>query len=436
MGAGCRYVIVTGPHIELREASTNTDEEHYSRNITVQRLFMATLFVLSPFRTVVAQPTNPAAPSDDTHAELRDHFENVVRPNLRSRNLADQRFAIYGLPVVQTSGTKINTLPQSVTIAKDSWTFFIDKNPGANWEHNAEVVTVAKGTNTVTISNVRMPPENLHRFVPLNQNAKKETAARLDRENALTKNARPRAAIVFCGGYNSTANYERYWNDLSTVYRALKEVYSFSDSEIRVVYANGTRQGSEDLDGDGTADIDFAATLTGLDSAFSEVALALSNGGAFFFFATNHGGHLGGRDASLYLWGGTLTDDGFAARVATVRCESICVVMEQCYSGGMIDDLELLCRDSDTPACFMSACRHDQVSYACDTEGEYDEYVYHWTAAVRNATPDGAVVDADVDGDGVVSMGEAHAYAKDHDSQDESPQIVALNGGESLSLFR
>jgi hypothetical protein len=52
--------------------------------------------------------------------------------------------------------------------------------------------------------------------------------------------------------------------------------------------------------------------------------------------------------------------------------------------------------------CVMTAARYDEVSWAADTEGQYDEYVYHWTSAVYRKTPGGASVNADANGDGAV----------------------------------
>jgi protocatechuate 3,4-dioxygenase beta subunit len=84
----------------------------------------------------------------------------------------------------------------------------------------------------------------------------------------------------------------------------------------------------------------------------------------------------------------------------------------------------------------MTAARYDEVSWAADTEGQYDEYVYHWTSAVYGETPGSASVNTDANGDGAVSMSEAHEYAKNHDSRDEHPQIgscAATACGASLA---
>lgn len=108
-----------------------------------------------------------------------------------------------------------------------------------------------------------------------------------------------------------------------------------------------------------------------------------------------------------------------------IKCAKAIYVMEQCFSGGMMDDL----LKAQTYPCLnpkvtiITAARHDESSWSCDTEGQYDKYVYHWTSAVYGKNPGGTPVNADTNGDGMVSMSEAHTYAKNHDSRGEHPQI-------------
>lgn len=52
----------------------------------------------------------------------------------------------------------------------------------------------------------------------------------------------------------------------------------------------------------------------------------------------------------------------------------------------------------------------------------YNEFVYHWTAAVAGQDPYGNVVNADYNSDGFISMQEAFSYAESHDARPETPQ--------------
>ncbi len=108
--------------------------------------------------------------------------------------------------------------------------------------------------------------------------------------------------------------------------------------------------------------------------------------------------------------------------------------MEQCYSGGFIGEVS---RDS---CVVITACENTEESWACDTEGHYDEFVYHFQNALSWRTPywsDYSPVDADSNNDGYISMNEAFVYASNHDSQPETPQLdddgngLSQEGGDS-----
>ncbi len=351
---------------------------------------------------------------------------------------------LYGHPALMRKGTKIASWmePAKLVVDNDSWFFFVDEQPGANWEHKARYVLVNKISGAVKDIPARTPPVNIMEHKPLNKVAEAELSVmrnnvKLIRERVMIKPIKflkqKRYAVLVSGGWNASSNYGRYWNDMSFMYKALKQKYGFSDNEIFVLYANGTHSPNEDLDGDGVDDVDYAATKANLTAVINNIAANIPSDGKFFFYSTNHGGTSGGYNAYLYLWGEWITDVDFAALTKNIKCADAIYVMEQCYSGGMIDNI----LQAQTYPCsnpkvsVMSAARHDEVSWACDTEGSYDEYVYHWTSAIFGKTPTGAVVNADYNTDGKVTVGEAHQYAKSKDSRSEHPQIGSCITGAS-----
>jgi peptidase C13-like protein len=110
--------------------------------------------------------------------------------------------------------------------------------------------------------------------------------------------------------------------------------------------------------------------------------------------------------------------------------------MEQCYSGGMMDDI-LVATPAGASVCVMTAARFDEVSWSADTEGNYDEYVFHWTSAVHGKPPSGTPINADANSDGKIAMWEAHQYARTHDSAQEHPQIgESINGACDTTLIK
>jgi len=344
--------------------------------------------------------------------------------------------ALFAHSMLQAKGSRISgwKKPDEIVVDRDSWFFFVDEHPGANWEHPARYILVDKATGAVRNIPAKTPPRQLRNFKALNDVAIREFEflnrnARAVRERALIKPVtlpvKRKYAVLVSGGWDAGSNYGRYWNDLSSIYKALKQKYRYRDDEIIVLYANGTHNPNADLDGDGVDDVDYSATKTNLTTVMSTVGRNLARDGKFFFYSTNHGGHETGHDAYLYLWGEWIRDDEFAALSKKIVAKDAIYVMEQCYSGGMADDLlQAQTYPCTRPrVCVMTAARHDEVSWGADTEGAYDEYVYHWTAAVYGRTPNGTSVNADSNGDGVVTMSEAHEYAKSHDSRNEHPLI-------------
>jgi len=370
-------------------------------------------------------------------------IEKIYKGNLGHR-------ALFAHPQFKKAGARIASwrVPNKITVDKDSWFFFVDELPGANWEHKASYVVVDKSTGNVRHVAAMTPPVEMLELQPLEPIA--ITQMQVLRQNISSIRARlvpgglrllqqSKIAVLVSGGYNSSSNYGRYWNDLQFIYKALKEKYQYTDSEIIVLYANGTHSPNGDFDGDGNNDIDYAATKANLTTAINQVAARITKNGKFFFYSTNHGGDdPGDNNSNLTLWGESIKDYEFGALTKKIKCANAIYVFEQCFSGGMTDDvLKAQTYPCNSPqVCVMAAARHDEPSWSCDTEGDYDEYVYHWTSAVYGKTPGGAPVNADSNGDGVVSMKEAHEYARSKDSRNEHPVIGSCVTGASDTTLR
>jgi hypothetical protein len=153
-----------------------------------------------------------------------------------------------------------------------------------------------------------------------------------------------------------------------------------------------------------------------------------------FVFTTDHGSGSGGWDVIENLWNyEELTDAHFAELLAAFpECEKICT-FEPCFSGGFLDNIII----PPGPIVGSSACSHDEYSWAMGPDYVYDEYVFHWTAAVKGEDAYGNPVDADANQDGIVTMDEAYIYAETHDTASESPQYGEYPEGigETTSLW-
>lgn len=332
------------------------------------------------------------------------------------------------------------------------WFLFVDRHPGANWEHPCWYVYVDAATGEVRTVDAMTPPNRLAEMTELTTGRDNPPAgaseAALERFSAQLRSlpkpppAREGSwALIISGGANQSNNHIRYWNDCAFIYRTLVQYYGYADDHIRVLVSDGTSptvdrsdgtNSPADLDGDGDADIEYPATNAYVSQVFGELAATLTASDQLFIFTTDHGGQEAGHDCYLNLWNlETLPDDQMAAHIATLPCNAIICTFEQCFSGGMVDDLAANGRVIATGANW------DEYSWAMGPDYIYDTFVYHWTSAVAWRTPAGVPVDADTNNDTIVSMREAFLYAEANDFDDETPQYSSTPAalGDALNLI-
>jgi hypothetical protein len=359
--------------------------------------------------------------------------------------------SIYGSKIMLPSNTEVATMHGSIISPNVSaWMFFIDEDPFQNWGHPAKFVFVGD-SGQIVIQPHSYPPSlgNMDVLikkiiiVPPQSSLQKIRLSQVQAVAQSISAPQNKYAVIISGGYNQDVNYERYWNDCAAIYSSLINVYNYDKSHIYVLMADGTNPAVDrarlngtfdssplDLDGDGTADIQYAATKSNITSVFNTLLTTLTNEDDLFIYTTDHGGRHSGQNSYMYLWGSTIEDYEFAIEVDKVNARSINIVMEQCNSGGFIDDI------TGNKRVITTACSADEVSYAMPPYYDYDEFVYHWTSAVAGHTPSGSAVNADSNNDGIVSIHEAFIYANTHDTRSETPQYISqpTSFGQLLSL--
>ncbi len=335
-------------------------------------------------------------------------------------------------------GTTISTWKAELFTAPDQgWFLFIDWMPLANWEHPCTYVFVDAATGEVSRHEAMVPPalqEELEEITngrdnPLPGESEK-VHAWLDKR--LAELPRPKLdnrgrafAFIISGGANQSNNHIRYWNDCSFIYKCLVNYYEYPDENIYVCISDGLDPAPDrsngtnsppDLDGDGDDDIQYPATMQYIGQVFDELATILTPSDQLFIFTTDHGGQESGWDCYLNLWNWEeMRDDQLAAFVDALPCQTVLCCFEQCFSGGMIDDLE------GEGRVIATAARWDEYSWAMSGL-QYDEFVFYWISAVNWEDPYGNPVDADTNNDNIVSMHEAFIYAEEHDTAAETPQ--------------
>lgn len=380
---------------------------------------------------------------------------------------------VFGLEEITKEGTVIEAWHDSVVAPSDSYLFLIDPYPLANWEHPCQWVFVATDDGDVTVYDMTTPPKYLQASMvevtdptPYLEPSYGEIRKMIDRK--LEEAFGPRGyvppaegtrgnryALLISGGANSSNNHIRYWGDIAFIFCALKHYYGYNDSEITVCMSDGDDPAVDrsngtnsplDLDGDDEDDYYLDAEY---DTVIAQLQYLVDNveaGDTVFIFTTDHGGTNGGYNTYLNLWNwGTLNDSEFASYIDDFPASTIKLFsMEQCYSGGFIDDLESL-----DNVVIATAVPYNKLSYAGNTYPYFDQFAYEWTAAVNFYDHDTypipdipesfyrtGAVDADEDDDGFCQMDEAFNWSLDHQYPQDDPQYEDTSGiGDMVDLF-
>lgn len=338
-----------------------------------------------------------------------------------------------------------------------AWTIFVDAEPMKGWEHECYILSIPKNVTTSVNEVVpsRMTKRNLPpsgNYVPLsvknrygaNANSK-PAVAKASQSNAAKIAAQRTYAIILSGGVNKMSNYERYWNDCSFIYQTLVNKYGVPKENIYPIMSDGNNPEEDmkctvggfksqplDLDNDGVADIELAATKTNIKSTLNTLSKKLGEDDHLFFYVIDHGATSNGR-SYICLWNNDQLGDIELANMLqpfTEKFVNVNVVLGQCFSGGFNNSL------TKTGCVVASASTGSEPSWACG-DIPYDEFVYQWTTAINGANHQGAEVYSDTDKNGRITMEEAFIYAKNHDRRSaEHPQYVStpLSVGEDLAF--
>lgn len=331
------------------------------------------------------------------------------------------------------------------------WVVFIDLEPFENWSHACKYIYVERYTKQIIEYDNDMFPKNLSTTFSIYQKAKcpwnnadfemPYTIFDNNRKNFVSQNEHNlhnrteqnnnKWAIIISGGGDIQTNWIRYWYDCSAVYKTLI-AHGYNREHIFVAISDGQNdapdytdynyvQGSSqwDLDGDGTYDTQYPSTITGIYQMFNDINNVLPQGSEVFIFTTDHG-YRENNHSYLCLWGNyNMIDYEFATLVESLNAERVNIIMEQCNSGGFIDDFQ---NPNFDQVVITTACDYNQKSYA-RYDYHYDEFIYWWCTAVNGITPDGNTLgNADYNNDGYISMQEAYMFTCLHDNRLESPQ--------------
>lgn len=377
----------------------------------------------------------------------KDTITNIGYTILKQLSYTDNSEILSSLWGPVPRGTIVQDIKGPVFITPDQgYVLYIDLNPMANLYHPVKYAFLTLLEQRIITFDSKYPPLNYQEYQRIDTSYSQFFYSLQNRRVPIPTTVAPqrnndsRYAILMNGGVCPAANLVRYWNDLQYIFTTLKYVYGFPDDNIITLCSDGTDPAPDqatgqssplDFDNDGLPDIKYSCMLANVDYVFTSLAQNFTQNDKLFVFTTDHGSSVNGWQVDENLWNyEVLHDYHFADLLALFPsgCEKI-FTMEQCFSGGFLDDGVV----PPGPVVGSSACRYDEVSYGTQN-GYYDEYVFHWTAAVAGHDPYGNPVDADANYDGKVTMDEAYQYAADHDSRNETPQYADYPGGAGSQL--
>jgi hypothetical protein len=230
-------------------------------------------------------------------------------------------------------------------------------------------------------------------------------------------------ALLYSGGWQEDKAYYRYWNDIVFMHTILL-LHGYPEENIYVIYKDGEGEYTN-------ATVDYPATQASMETVFQELNQTLTSRDTFFFYTTNHGGTSG---LSTYHPNGGdhwLNKTEIAGWLDSITCHHMIIVMQQCFSGQVIPEI------SAPNRVIMTACTHAQMAFGCDTEGQWDEFSYHFMSALIGTQLPGGIGDAWADfvvEDGKISMREAYLYAVLHDSYGQETPLYD-DDGDGVGLW-
>ena len=378
----------------------------------------------------------------------RDDAYGRVLANVLDGNTSGRWIYSNTLPVAP--GTTIATWYGDIVMPNsEGWLFFIDDMPFQSWAHQCRFVHVDANDGATTVMDAYGPPKDLNTWEMKASNVSIPQPAKLSilPMQGLTLNLPPCTdkskcyAVLISGGINPASNWERYYSDIQFMYTTLRSIYGYPKANIYVLMSDGVNPGADkhlyngsyvssdpDLDGDGSKDYWYSATKANITTVFNLLKTNMASGGHLFIFTTDHGGPEStpqvGTNVIMSLWGEEIKDDEFNSELAKIpTTDPIYITMEQCYSGGFVDDV--------IPSVPLPSGQVRVIATAANAyESSYgDTFSKLWISAVRGFNVSGAPVDADTDNNGVVTLQEAFTYAKDNDDQPEHPQYLATPSG-------
>jgi len=157
-------------------------------------------------------------------------------------------------------------------------------------------------------------------------------------------------AVLFSGGARADANHFRYYDNIRDMYETFVDDFDLDPANVYVLFADGTDAAVDRSDGQ-NSDMSFAAaahvlsaTHDNLESTLETLADLIDQDDHFLFWSYDHGSgdrNVPSRTTEEVLngWGNNIRDDELADWLDAIEAGYSTYVFNQCYSGGMLDEM-------------------------------------------------------------------------------------------------
>jgi hypothetical protein len=188
-------------------------------------------------------------------------------------------------------------------------------------------------------------------------------------------------AVLFSGGYDADNNRPRYYEETLRMWKITTGVLGFDPRNVFVLFADGTDTGLDQCKDEGgpagnpcpTGYIDSdwsvitaaggnieAATTSNLEHTMLNIADNITASDSFYFWSFDHGDTENNpadpNDVVLNAWNKELIRDDQLAGWAGFDAKAQIFAFGECYSGGMVDDLNIAGHNNRFAAWASASC--------------------------------------------------------------------------------
>ncbi len=426
------------------------------------------LCILLPLIVLFSAPFIFTAGEDDPYKgeegpykQEKEKVLDLVIQNVLGGKTDNVEILINEIPRDLKHTAKLEDLDGSIDQPNDwSWLVVIDDQPGAYWRHparwvfvNHEATEILLILNKDSLPKIKMDSklirfEVLFDYVPQPREVPKREKPDTPSESRATSDYSydNYYAVIIQGDLPGAGDsYNEFWLDNVIMYQTLIEKGYFPEN-IYVLYGHGNNETDFPCEWYQETMVDYPAFKQDVRNIFiwmrdgnPEQGIPQVTANDFIYLYTfDHGGSQGSCNATLCLMDGCMPDTEFASFFNDIPYQHRAVAMQQCHSGGFIDNLENENTVILTAAnCYESAYEGNESEQCNGHIMHHGEFNYWYMSAMsgHKPKPGEEPVDEDRNDDGQVSFYEAYQYVIENDDRPEHPQYSDPGGiGDILSL--